>query len=110
MMQNITNYDQIDLLVDFASSDTVESWIIYANVQYNQKIAAGVTGVIIAQMFPYLQTEQLVGLLSGILGAAEYENLVGAPCKRDAMDKCRIVCPSVDCGIGDRWQHNLLYS
>jgi len=81
MMQNITNYDQIDLLVDFASSDTVESWIIYANVQYNQKIAAGVTGVIIAQMFPYLQTGQLVGLLSGILGAAEYENLVGVPDK-----------------------------
>ena len=81
MMKNIKNYDQIDLLVDFASSDTVESWITYANVQYNLQIAAGVTGVIIAQMYPYLQTGQLVGLLPGILGAAEYENLVGAPAK-----------------------------
>ena len=81
IMQNITNYDQIDILVDLASSNTTEAWIIYANDQYNLKIAAGVTGVMISQMFPYLQTGQLVGLMSGILGAAEYENLVGVPAK-----------------------------
>ena len=81
MMENIINYDQIDLLVDLASSATPDAWIIYANVQYNLKIAAGVTGVMISQMFPYLQTGQLVGLMSGLLGAAEYENLVGVPDK-----------------------------
>lgn len=81
MMKNITNYDQIDILVDLASSNTTEAWIIYANVQYNLKIAAGVTGVMVSQMFPYLQTGQLKGLMSGILGAAEYENLVGVPGK-----------------------------
>ena len=81
MMKNITNYNQIDLLIDLASSSTTESWIIYANVQYNLQVAAGVTGVIISQMYPYLQTGQLVGLISGILGAAEYEKLIDAPGK-----------------------------
>ena len=81
LMQDIKNYDQIDLLVDLASSSTTEAWITYANVQYNLQIAAGVTGVIISQMYPYLQTGQLVGLISGILGAAEYEKLIDAPAK-----------------------------
>ncbi len=81
MMKNVTNYDQIDLLIDLASSSTTEEWITYANVQYDLQIATGVTGVIISQMYPYLQTGQLIGLISGILGAAEYERLIDAPAK-----------------------------
>jgi len=79
MMENIKNYDQIDLLLDLASGSTTEAWIVYANTRYNLKIAAGVTGVIIAQMYPFLQTGQLVGLMPGYLGATEYEKLLDAP-------------------------------
>ena len=81
MMKDIKNYDQISLLIDLASGSSTEIWIIYANVRYNLQIAAGVTGVIISQMYPYLQTGQLVGLISGILGAAEYESLIDVPAK-----------------------------
>ena len=81
MMQNVTNYDQIDLLVDLSAGSLTEAWITYANVQFNLQIAAGVTGVIISQMYPYLQTGQLVGLIPGIAGAAEYERLIEAPAK-----------------------------
>lgn len=81
MMQNIRNYDQIELVVDLASGNLTEYWITFANVQFNQKIGAGVTGVIISQMYPYLQTGQLVGLISGIAGAAEYERLIDDPAK-----------------------------
>ncbi len=81
MMENITNYDQIELVIDLSSGSLTESWITFANVQFNQQIAAGVTGVIISQMYPYLQTGQLIGLISGIAGAAEYEHLINAPAK-----------------------------
>ena len=81
MMEGIKNYDQIDLVLDLASSSTTEYWITYINTRYNQKIAAGVTGVIISQMYPYLQTEQLIGLMPGLLGAAEYETLIDTPAK-----------------------------
>ena len=81
MMAGIKNYDQIDLVLDLASSSTTEAWIAYINTRYNQKIAAGVTGVIISQMYPYLQTEQLIGLMPGLLGAAEYETLIDTPAK-----------------------------
>lgn len=78
MMDEITNYEQISLLVDLAASNTVEAWIRYANTKYNLKIGAGVTGVIVSQMYPYLQTGQLVGLMPGFLGAAAYEKLIEA--------------------------------
>ncbi len=78
VMENITNYAQINLLLDLAASSTVEEWIRYANTEYGLKIGAGVTGVIVSQMYPYLQTGQLVGLMSGLLGAAEYEKLIDA--------------------------------
>jgi hypothetical protein len=81
MMENIINYDQIALLLDLASGNTTEQWLTYANAQYDLQVAAGVTGVIIAQMYPFLQTGQLVGLIAGISGAAEYENLIDAPAK-----------------------------
>ena len=81
MMKDIISYDQIDLLIDLASSSTTEAWIIYTNVRYDLQIAAGVTGVIISQMYPYLQTGQLVGLIPGILGAAQYERLIDVPAK-----------------------------
>ncbi len=81
LMQNVINYDQIDLLVDLSSGQLTETWITYANGQFNLQIAAGVTGVIISQMYPYLQTGQLIGLIRGIAGAAEYECLIDAPAK-----------------------------
>ena len=81
MMAGIKNYDQIDLVLDLASSSTTEAWIAYINTRYNQKIAAGVTGVIVSQMYPYLQTDQLIGLMPGLLGAAEYETLIDTPAK-----------------------------
>ena len=81
MMKDIINYDEIALLIDLASGSTTEIWIIYTNVRYDLQIAAGVTGVIISQMYPYLQTGQLVGLIPGILGAAQYERLIDVPAK-----------------------------
>ena len=76
-MQQITNYNDIDLLLVLASGDTVESWIIYAQTKSPLKIAARITAVINSQLYPYLQTGQLMGLLNGYLGAAEYEKLIG---------------------------------
>ena len=71
MMQGITNYNDISVLVTLCSSSIVDAWIIYANSQYGLKIIAGTTAVINTQLTPYVQSGQLVGLLNGYLGAAE---------------------------------------
>ena len=82
MMKNIKNYDDIALFVDLgAGNPGPETWVMYAYERYGQKIAAGVTGVIISQLYPFLQTGQLIGLMGGLRGAAEYETLVNKPAK-----------------------------
>ena len=77
MMQNIVNYEQIGALVALASGNTVDDWIVYTPTKQNVKIIAGVTAVMATQLFPFLQTGQVTGLLNGYLGAAEYEKLTG---------------------------------
>lgn len=79
LMENITNYDDISLLLSLSAGSAVTDWIIYANTKYNLKVSTGVTGVLISDMSPYLQTGQLIGALDGMRGAAEYEKLIGVP-------------------------------
>ena len=76
IMTGIRNYDDLNLIIDFAASAAVFSCITYARVRFGANVAAGVTAVMAADNYPYLQSGQLVGMLSGLKGAAEYEKLV----------------------------------
>jgi hypothetical protein len=76
MLKEVHNYDDIALVVGLSGSGTPISWVVYANTRYNQEIAAGVTAVSAPSYYRYLQTGQLVGMLGGLKGAAEYETLV----------------------------------
>ena len=76
VMEGVDNYDDIALLVDFAAGNLPFSWIAYAGERYDQEIAAGITAVMAPDLYPYLQSRQLVGLINGLSGAAEYELLL----------------------------------
>ena len=76
IMKNIKNYDDMNLVVDFAASGSALQWITYARARFGANIAAGVTAVMVADNYPYLQTGQLMGMFRGLKGAAEYEKLV----------------------------------
>ncbi len=76
IMKEIMNYNEMNLVVDFAGSAAVLSWITYARARFGANIAAGVTAVMAADNYIYLQTGQLIGMLGGLKGAAEYEKLV----------------------------------
>lgn len=79
MMQGIVNYDDIEGIILITGTSGIEYWIAYANGRYNAPLAAGVTGVMAADYYPYLRSGQLFGLMGGMLGAAEYETLVKRP-------------------------------
>ena len=74
MMKNINSYKDINLLIPLTGSG-FDPWIIYAQGPYRQDVAAGVTAVMAADSYPYLQSGQIIGLLGGLKGAAEYERL-----------------------------------
>ncbi len=76
IMRNLKNYNDIKLVVSFAGGNAPAWWITYAHTQYGANIAAGITAVMAADFFPFVQTGQLVGFLGGMKGAAEYEAAV----------------------------------
>jgi hypothetical protein len=76
MMNGIRNYDDIPLVVTLAGWSAAEAWIYYAYQPYRQQVGAGVTAVMATDFYPYWNTGQLVGMLGGMRGAAEYEVLV----------------------------------
>ncbi len=69
----------IGLILDLASSSTPIVWIAQAHERYGVPVAAGVTAVMATDYYPFLQTKELIGLLNGMKGAAEYEKLVNHP-------------------------------
>jgi len=81
MLKNVKNYNDIDMIMDFGSANSTEWWIAYAGARYHETIAAGCTGVMVSGYYPYLKSGQLVGLIGGLKGAAEYEKLVNKPGK-----------------------------
>jgi len=79
MMRNVHNYNDIALIVGLEAGRFGEFWVQYVGSRYNQRIVLGVTGVMAAETYPYLQSRQIEGLIGGLKGAAEYETLIEKP-------------------------------
>ncbi|MDD2505864.1 MAG: hypothetical protein PHQ78_00905, partial [Candidatus Cloacimonetes bacterium] len=76
IMKGINNYSEMNLAIEFSGSSAGGMWITYARTKYGLNVAVGVTAVMAADEYPYLQSGQLIGMLAGLKGAAEYEKLV----------------------------------
>jgi hypothetical protein len=78
LMNGITNFKDFDFL--FSSSagfpGTIE-WVQYASDPTGVPMATGVTSIQVNEVMPYVQAGQMVGVLAGMPGAAEYEALIG---------------------------------
>ena len=86
MMKRVHNYDDIAIVVDISSGSITDAWISYGQGKFDFPLALGLTGVMTAQYYPYLQSKQIMGLMGGMLGAAQYEDLADNPgLAKDAM-------------------------
>jgi hypothetical protein len=77
LMQKVKNYDDVDFIFIVSDNATVDYWVSLVNAQYGTPMGAGVTAVMAPKCYSFLQTKQMVGLLGGMKGAAEYEKLSG---------------------------------
>jgi len=78
LMKGITNLKDVDLVVSLAagSPGMADSWVPVGQTRYNFPLAGGCTAVSAPELYPFLDTGQLTGLMAGLKGAAEYENLL----------------------------------
>lgn len=80
MMKDIKTIENIDLVISLSAGDPgLRTYIEQIGAQYPVTITGGVTAVSVPGMLPYLQSGDLVGLLAGMSGAAQYENLINRP-------------------------------
>ena len=80
MLNGIGSLQHLKMLVAVSAGyPGIKEWIQQLSTRYDIVIGGGVTAVTGPEMYPYIQSGQLVGLLSGMKGAAEYEQLVDRP-------------------------------
>ncbi|MCP4583714.1 MAG: hypothetical protein GY839_19055 [candidate division Zixibacteria bacterium] len=76
LMQKTRNYRDIGLVVSVTDDDTPSYWINYANARYQQAVVPALTAVMATTYYPFLQEKQIIGMVPGLKGAAEYEQLI----------------------------------
>ncbi len=73
-LNGINSCKDLDLVVSLGGGKPgVKEWVLYVGDQGDIPIAAGVAAVVAPQMYPYYP-KQLIGILGGVKGAAEYES------------------------------------
>lgn len=77
LMRKVKNYADLEFVVSVSATSGVDYWIMYGHERYNFPLALGVTAVMAADYYNYLQSGQIQGILGGLKGAAEYETLLG---------------------------------
>jgi hypothetical protein len=76
IMRGVDNLRNMDLIVDCAAgSPGLRDWILFAGVPGRIPIVGGSAAVGAPELFPYVP-RQCVGILAGLKGAAEYEQLL----------------------------------
>jgi hypothetical protein len=76
IMRTVQNYSSCALLVSISVGyPGTKEYVQQVQGRFHVPIIGGVTAVSAPTLYPYLQTGQLSGLLGGMAGAAEYEDL-----------------------------------
>lgn len=76
IFEGIRAIGQFKLAFTVATGEIGEYWITLVNAQYGTPIIIGPTAVSAPKYYPFLNSGQLKGMLGGMKGAAEYEQLI----------------------------------
>jgi hypothetical protein len=80
MMDDVKDASDIGLVISMSMGiPGSDQWIWYYHARYRGQLATAQTAIGAPRYYQYLQTGQLVGLVGGMKGAAEYERLVESP-------------------------------
>ena len=78
IMRGVRDYTSFPMLVNISSGyPGTKEWVQQVQARFHLPMVAGVTAVSAPEFYPYLQSGQLLGLLGGMAGAAEYEKARG---------------------------------
>ncbi len=80
IMSDVENYSSFELLVNISSGyPGTKEYVQYVEARFDIPLISGSSAVSVPEYAAYFQSGQLQGLLTGIMGAAEYEQLISRP-------------------------------
>ena len=76
LMERVRSAKDIGLVALFTGTGVLPWYVQTFWAQFKVPLVEGCTGIIVPELFPYLETKQLAGAWLGLKGAAEYERLL----------------------------------
>ncbi len=76
LMKGVRNYSDFSFIFVVADNGIIDYWISIVNAQYGIRVGCGATSVMAPKLYSFVNAGQLTGLLGGMKGAAEYEQLI----------------------------------
>jgi hypothetical protein len=77
VLQSIHNYGDLSGVISIADGSMVMHWVEYGHGRYGVTVSACVAAAMATTYDPYLASGQMNAMLTGLRGAAEYEQLTG---------------------------------
>lgn len=106
IMSGVSNLEDMQLMLNISGGyPGAKEWVQYASTPHHIPLGVGCTGVQSTQLFPYYP-DQLVGLVSGIRGATEYETQLAAEYPVPYAEPSKR--PARTLGGSQRWGHRLM--
>ena len=87
MMRKVKNFNDVGILVSLSGATAPLWWIAYSQTRFGVAVGAGITAVSASEFYQYYQTGQFSGLMVGMKGAAEYEEMVESELKLTSRRK-----------------------
>ena len=77
MMKGINKVTDFDFVIDLSAGVPGNAeWVQYACDEHNVPLTSGCTSIMVTDAIPYVESGQIRGILAGMPGAAEYEQMV----------------------------------
>ncbi len=86
MMKDIVNISDFDFVFSFSAGyPGSKEWVQFACDPKNIPMSTGCTSIQVTEVLPYVESGQVHGILAGMPGAAEFEDLIQKPDKAIGM-------------------------
>lgn len=79
MMAKVKNANDIHMVFTSTDNASFDEYVKVVSTQYHIPMAGGSTAVSVPKIYTFLNSGQIVGLIGGLKGAAEYETLIKQP-------------------------------
>lgn len=79
VLKGIDRLSDFGCIVELAAGETVGAWVVYGADKYKVPMAVGCTAVSGPDNYVFIDTGQILGMIAGLRGAADYESLIQQP-------------------------------